>query len=85
MKYMYFYGKNKKKKKRKTELLEISLPEKFRHFLKITEIFPSTKVIEAHLTVFSKMVNTVSMKCMLQKKNHDLSAVDIVFIEMILH
>ena len=41
--------KKKKKKKRKIELLEILLPEKFRNFRKITEIFPSAKVTEAHL------------------------------------
>ena len=34
------------------------------------------------------MFNTVSVKCILENKkyfNHDLSAVDIPFIEMILH
>ena len=34
------------------------------------------------------MFNTVSMKCLLENKryvNHDLSAFDIPFIEMILH
>ena len=42
------------KKQRKTELLEIFLPEKNRNFREITEIFPSRKVIEAHLLHLTK-------------------------------
>ena len=49
---MYFYGKHLKQ--RKTELLKILLPEKFRNFRKITEMFPSTKVIETQLLYLTK-------------------------------
>ena len=51
-KCMYFTEKEiklKNKIKKKKELLEFFLPEKFRNFHEITEIFHSTKVTEAHL------------------------------------